>query len=127
MSEIRKTTVKMKKSLSKKVATVAGNTVSRQSYVSAIDLFLGIGWLNQTNLLDWKKGKIPYLEQVATANLKKISRIMKEFRLWANHAKLKKSITVYKHKNYKLRFSKSGNPNIETAYSTHFILLKSKR
>ena len=49
---------------------------------------------------------------------------MKEFRTWATHAKLKKSITIYKHKSYKLRFSKSGNPNIETAYSTHFLLIK---
>ena len=124
MSEIKKIIVKKKKLLSQKVMTAAGNVVSKQGYVSAIDLFLDLGWLNQDNLLDWKKGKISYLERVVTANLKKISRAMKEFRLWATHAKLKKSITVYKHKSCKLRFSKSGNPNIETAYSTHYVLLK---
>ncbi len=48
---------------------------------------------------------------------------MKEFRIWATHAKLKKSITVYEYKSYNLRFSKSGNPNIETAYRTHFLLV----
>jgi hypothetical protein len=127
MSETEKITAKKKKTLSQKVATAAGNAVSKQGYVSAIDLFLEIGWLNQTNVLDWKRGKIPYLERVVTANLKKISRAMKEFRLWATHAKLKKSITVYKHKSYKLRFSKSGNPNVETAYSTHFLLVKSNK
>ena len=127
MSEIKKIIVKKKKSLSQKVATVAGNVVSKQGYVSAIDLLLGLGWLNQDTLLDWKRGKIPYLERVVTANLKKISKAMKEFSLCATHAKLKKSITVYKHKNYKLRFSKSGNPNIETAYSMHFVLVKSNK
>jgi hypothetical protein len=104
---------------------VAGNVVSKKGYVSAIDLFLGIGWLTQDKLSDWRKGKIPYLERVVTANLKKISRAMKEFRSWATHSKLKASITIYKHKSCRLRFSKSGNPNIETAYSTHYVLLKS--
>jgi len=120
-------TVKVKKSLSQKIATVAGDAISKQGYVSAIDLFLGIGWLNQDNLLDWKKGKIPYLERVVTASLGKISRAMKELRFWANHAKLKESMTVYQHKSYKLRFSKSGNPTIETAYSTHFVLVTSNK
>lgn len=115
---------KKKKPLSNQVATVAGSFVSKKRYVSAIDLFLGIGWLTQDKLTDWKTGKIPYLERVITANLKKISRVMKEFRTWASHAKLKASITVYKHKGCRLRFSKSGNQNIETAYSTHYILLK---
>ncbi len=127
MVGMNKATVKVKKSLSQKVSTVAGNAISRQGYVSAIDLFLGIGWLNQDNLLDWKKGKIPYLERVLTVNLGKISRTMKELRFWATHAKLKESITVYQHKSYRLRFSKSGNPNIETAYSTHFVLVKSNK
>lgn len=115
---------KKKKPLSRQVATVAGSFVSKKSHVSAIDLFLGIGWLTQDNLSAWKAGKIPYLERVITANLKKISRVMKEFRAWASHSKLKASITVYKHKSRKLCFSKSGNENIETAYSTHYILLK---
>jgi hypothetical protein len=115
---------KKKKTPIQQVATVAGNVVSKKGYVSAIDLFLGIGWLTQDKLSDWKKGKIPYLEQVVTANLKKLSRAMKEFRTWANHSKLKASITVYKHKSCRLRFSKSGNSNIETAYNTHYVLLK---
>lgn len=49
---------------------------------------------------------------------------MKDFRAWAIHSKLKPSITVYKHKGSKLRFSKTGDPNIETAYSTHYLLQK---
>lgn len=130
MSEMIKPVLKKKgkkKSPSKQVATVASNIVSKKSYVSTIDLFLGIGWLTQDNLSDWKTGKIPYLERVVTTNLKKISRALKEFRSWAAHAKLKASITVYKHKSCRLRFSKSGNPNIETAYSTHFVLLKANK
>ena len=129
MSEVVEPVLKKKKKKKtpiQQVRTVAGNVVSKKGYVSAIDLFLGIGWLTQDKLSDWKKGKIPYLEQVVTANLKKISKAMKEFRTWAIHSKLKSSITVYKHKSCRLRFSKSGSPTIETAYSTHYVLLKAK-
>ena len=72
------------------------------------------------------QGKVPYLELVISANLAKISTVMKDLKSWALYSKLKPSITIYKHKNYKLRFSKTGHPNIETAYSTHYVLLKSQ-
>ena len=119
--------IKKKKKISQRVATVAGNVVSKKGYVSVIDLFLGIGWLTLDKVVDWKSGKTPYLERVITANLSKISKAMKEFKAWAIHSKLKASFTGYKHKNQKLRFSKTGQPNIETAYSTHYVLIKSEK
>lgn len=116
---------KKKVVLSQRVATLAGNIVSQKGYVSVIDLFVEIGWLTPSQVTDWKMGKVPYLERIITANLSKISKTMKEFRSWALHSKLKPSLTVYKHKSCKLRFSKTGEPNIETAYSTHYELQKS--
>ena len=106
------------------IPSIAGKIVSEKGFVSAIDLFLAIGWLTQNKLTEWKAGKVPYLERVVEANLHKLSAAMKEFRAWAIHSKLKPSITVYKHKSCQLRFSKSGNPNIEIAYSTHYVLQK---
>lgn len=89
---------------------IAGEAVSNKSYVSSIDLMIGLGWLTTNQLNNWKQGKEPFLEKVITANLTKISRTMKEFRSWAIHSKLKPSITIYKHKNHRLRFSKTGDP-----------------
>lgn len=114
-------------SFSQKIAHSSGEIVSKKGYVSTIDLFLALGWLTPNKLNDWKRGKIPYLERSITANLKKISRTMKEFESWAIHSKLKASSTVYKHKSYTLRFSKSGEPNIENAYRTHYVLIKSDK
>lgn len=111
-----------KTKFSQSVATVAGSAVSLKGYVSVIDLMLGLNWLTPDKVNDWKKGKIPYLERVITANLAKISRTMKEFKAWALYSKLKPSQTMYKHKSYRLRFSKSGHPSIELAYSTHYVL-----
>lgn len=116
-----------KKNLSHKIPNLAGSIISKKGYVSTIDLFLEMGWLKQDNLNDWKRGKISYLERVITANLNKISKAMKELKSWAIHSKLKPSLTVYKHKSHKLRFSKTGQLNIEAAYSTHYILIKTDR
>lgn len=113
-----------KKKFSQSVATVAGNAVSLKGYVSVIDLMLGLNWLTMDKLNAWKKGQVPYLERVIRVNLTKISRTMKEFKAWAVHSKLKPSQTLYKHKSCRLRFSKTGHPYIETAYSTHYVLQK---
>jgi hypothetical protein len=110
--------------LSQRVATVAGIVVSEKGYVSVIDLLLGLGWLMPDKLSDWKKGRVVYLERIITVNLGKISKAMKDFRSWAVHSKLKASKTVYTHKNCKLQFSKTGELNIEAAYCTHYVLLK---
>lgn len=119
--------IKKKKKISQRVATVAGDIVSKKGYVSVIDLFLGIGWLTSDKVVDWKSGKVPYLERVITANLSKISKAMKEFKTWAVHSKLKASFTGYKYKGQKLRFSKTGQLNIETAYSTHYLLIRPEK
>jgi len=113
--------------MTQRVARIAGDIVSMKGYVTAIDLMIGLGWLLPAKVADWQKGKISYLEQVIMASLGKISKAMKAFRCWALHSNLKPSINAYKHKSHKLRFSKSGNPNIETAYSTHYVLINSKK
>ena len=115
---------KKKKTASQRVAAVAGNAISIKGYVCVIDLMLGLDWLTPSKLNDWKQGKIPYLERIITANLSKISTVMKELKSWAIHSQLKPSITVYQHKSCKLRFSKTGHPTIETAYSTHYVLMR---
>lgn len=115
---------KKKTNFSQKIATLAGNIVSRKGHVSVIDLFIEIGWLRPDKLNDWKLGKISYLEKIITANLSKISRAMKEFKSWAVHSKLKARFHVYKHKSHTLRFSKTGELNIETAYSMYYVLIR---
>ncbi len=118
---------KTKTNFSQHVISVAGGVVSMKGSVSVIDLMVGIGWLTEDKLTDWKQGKVPYLEQVIIASLGKISKVMKEFKAWAIHSQLEPKFTVYQHKNCRLRFSKTGEPNIEKVYSTHYVLIKPQR
>lgn len=70
------------------------------------------------------------LERVCTMNLRKLSVVMHEIRVYAQKNQLKPSICYYKQWGRKkkkgtkvipLRFSKSGDPNIEKWYTTHFV------
>lgn len=108
-----------------KVISAANDLVNEKGYVAPVDIFMKIDILSKTDYEDWRTGRIPYLEKVCKVNLNKMSLIMKELKSYALKNNFKLSFTVYKKwgKGTKidLRFSKSGNENIENAYSTHFI------
>lgn len=57
-------------------------------------------------------------------SLPKISTAMRIFRSWAESEGLRPSETVYvswTRARHRLRFSNSGDPNIERAYRTHWL------
>ncbi|MBF0299718.1 MAG: hypothetical protein HQK51_13420 [Oligoflexia bacterium] len=113
------------KELQKKIISVAEEILYKQKYVSAIDIFFGIGWLNYSNFRQWKKGAIPFLESIIQTNLNKISFAMSCFRKWAQEKSLNPSETVYRVRtrdaSQELRFCKSGDPDIEKAYRIHYV------
>ena len=97
----------------------------RRGFASPVDVMIDIGVLDKKKYDDWRHGRVPYLEAVCTVNLHKLSEIMKIVRAYAAANGLKPSFTDYKQigaKDRKLRFSKSGNPAIEKAYATHYVV-----
>lgn len=115
----------MRKDIEKRVISSAENILYQQNYVSFINVLISIGWLKQIHFEDWRRNRVPYLEKIIEANLSKISYAMQCFKKWAINKGLKPSNTIYltwgKGVKRKLRFSKSGNSNIELAYSTHYV------
>jgi hypothetical protein len=111
--------------LENRVHRAAEAALFRQQYVSAIDVFCGMGSLATTQVDSWRKGRIDYLERVIQGNLKKISSSMAIFRRWALEKGLRPSETDYvratRTGNVALQFSKSGDPEIEKSYRTHFV------
>jgi hypothetical protein len=92
--------------------------------VTAIDVLVGLGWLEPRRVDEWRQGRIPYLEAVVIASLGKISTAMKVLRDWAQARGLKPSETAYVARTRDrrpLRFSKSGEEAIERAYRTHWV------
>src|SRR5437867_4295835 len=81
--------------LKKRVIRAAEAALAHHQYVSAIDVFGGMGLLVPTHVEAWRKGRIDFLERVIQGNLKKISLSMAMFHEWAQAQGLRPSETAY--------------------------------
>ena len=114
-----------------KVHSAVYQQCQQRGYAAPVDVLVDIGVLPKQKYEDWRFGKVRYLEAVCTCNLKKLSFIMKQIRSYAKKTNLKPSFCYYKRWGVKkkhghkqvipLRFSKSGNPEIEKAYTIHYV------
>ena len=111
--------------LQKKVHSTVHQMIWEKGYASALDLFLEMDKVTPKLVEEWRFGRVPYLERVINGNLGQLSFIMREFRQTAKQMGLKESYTAYmswgKGKKRPLRFSKSGDSQVERHYSTRYI------
>ena len=110
-----------------KIVKAVDAALRSENFVSPIRVFIGMGLLGQQDVDEWLKGHVPYLEKVIRCNLAKANRILRVLRMHAHDLNLKPSVTVYQRKKngrkIPLQFSKSGERNLEEAYSKHFVKL----
>ena len=108
-----------------KVVRAVAAILAKGQVVTAIDVFVHLELLTRPDVESWRFGRVPYLEKVILCNLSKASRILRLLRLHVHDLNLCPSHTAYvkwgKGKRTPLRFSKTGDPNIEEAYSRHFL------
>lgn len=119
--------------LVKKVNFSMSRQIHDCGYATAVDVLMDVGILTKQNYEDWRFGKIPFLEKVCTANPGKLSTVRHQMRVYARKAGLTASWWCYKRWGVRkkggqgrkpvipLRFSKSGNEDIERQYATHFL------
>jgi hypothetical protein len=110
--------------LEERVTRAAEAALAAQSYVSAIDVLLRLGWLAPSHVDLWRQGRVEYLERMVQAGLGKQSTAMSTLRTWATRRGLTPSETAYVARTRdrrQLRFSVSGKPDIELAYRTHWV------
>lgn len=109
--------------LKDKIKLSAKEIIEEKGYLSSIDVLLKLEYLSQKNYENWRFGKVEYLEKVCNVNLKKLTTINKTIKEISRQMGLKKSWTAYnkygKGRKIRLRFSKSGNEQIEESYATH--------
>lgn len=58
-------------------------TLAEHKFVAAIDVLVGVGWLEPRRVNEWRQGRVDYLERVVIASLGKIWTAMQCFRRWA--------------------------------------------
>src|SRR6202035_870799 len=81
--------------LADRVAKAAEAALAARHFVSAIDVLVGIGWLDPEAVEHWRRGQIDHLERVVRTNLPRISEAMRLFRSWATARGLNASQTAY--------------------------------
>ncbi|MGA1871652.1 MAG: hypothetical protein ACMUJM_24250 [bacterium] len=108
-----------------RVVRAVGKILARTDVVAPSEILIEMGNLSNNNYKAWRKGRVPYLERVFEGNLSKASRILRIIGLHAHDLNMVPRQTIYhqwgKGKNRVLRFSKSGEPNLERAYSCHYV------
>lgn len=108
-----------------KLGAVTSKLIKEKGYISLIDVFVELQYLDAKDVESWRMKRIPYLEKCIKVNLGKVSFIVKTVVTSCKKGNLKPSYTNYvswgKGPKKRLQFSKSGSPNIENIYSTHYV------
>jgi len=113
--------------LADRVARAAEAALAAEHLVSAIDILVGIGWLDPGAVGRWRRGQINCLEEAIQTEPPRISEAMRLFQAWATARGLSVGETVYVDRTphrRTLRFSRSGNPAVEALYRTHWVSSK---
>ena len=71
------------RTLADRVVEAAEAALARQDFVSAVDVLVGVGWLDGGAVKRWRLGQIEFLKEAIQANLSRVSEAMKLFRSWA--------------------------------------------
>ncbi len=110
--------------LERRVAGAAEAALTRHASVSPVDVITGIGWLQQTKIDDWRRGRVDCLEQVAAVDPAKLGTALDLFRSWAKATGLRPVEVAYvaaRRDRRPLRFTADGDPAVEQAWRTHWI------
>jgi hypothetical protein len=92
--------------------------------VTAIDVFLALGWVPPRRVDEWRQGRVACLEEAFQVGPDKIATAMRVLGDWAQRHGLTPSETAYVARSRArpaLRFSKRGDDEVERAYRTHWV------
>ena len=104
----------------------ADRCLKAKGYISMVDVLMEVGKLSREDYERWRFRQVPFLERVLHGNLAQLNVMLSAVQTNSARGHMNASWTAYmswgKGKRQPLRFSKSGNPNLERAYATHYLL-----
>jgi hypothetical protein len=117
--------------LEKKTRDAFHTRLHQTGYVSLVDLLLEMGKLTRDDHEAWRFRRVPFLERVVRLNLSQLNVVRRQVQALAREHALQPSFTAYvswgQGPRTQLRFTRSGNPQLEAAYATHFVASNSSR
>ena len=93
------------KELIGKVHSAVYHQCQRRGYAAPVDVLMEVGVLPKQKYEDWRFGRVDYLERVCTVNLRKLSFIMHQMRVYAQKTGLKPSFCYYKQWGVKKKWA----------------------
>jgi hypothetical protein len=115
---------KNREPLEDRVIKAAETVMKEQNYVSPVDVFAGIGWLDGGLHTGGRQGRTGCLERVIRSGPARVAEAMKLFGDWATRKGLQPSEIRYFARNVQqseLRFGISGDASVERLYRTHWV------
>ena len=116
--------VSQRRPLKPRVAAAAEKALARQKFVTPIDVCLNIGWLQPSNVDDWRHGRVEDLDYFLPAHDDRSAAFLVHLRDWAAAQGLKPFEADYvsaARSRRSLRFSSLDDPELEQAWRTHWI------
>lgn len=110
--------------LERRVVRAAEAALAERRFVSPIDVLVGLRWLQPARIDEWRQGRVDCLELATTVDPTKLTAAMRVLGRWAQRRGLVPSETAYVARTRdrrSLRFSTSGDPDLERAYRTHWV------
>ena len=110
--------------LERRVVTAAEEALTRQRFVSPLDVLIGMGWVPAGLVTDWRQGRKPHLEATAAVSADRLSDALEVFHRWVDSRGLRPSEVEYlaaTRDRRQLRFTAGGDPALELRYRTHWM------
>ncbi len=115
--------IKTRSNIEERVIRSALTGLSQNNYVSLMDIFIRLGFLQLAQINLWKTCQIPYLELAINAGTEKIKQTKAVFTKWVAEQQLIahtiKAWSTTRHPR-ELQFSKDGALAIEQMYQLHY-------
>ena len=112
------------RSLESRVVTAAEKALARQGFVTPVDVCLGLGWLQDCNVDDWRHGRADDLEDFLPVHDNRLIDIHAYLHHWATGHGLQRTEAEYisaTRSRRQLRFLRDGHPLEEVAWRVRWI------
>ena len=112
------------RSLNSRVIAAAEQALARQGFVTPIDVCLGLGWLRNSNVDDWRHGRADDLEEFLPVHDDRLIDIHVYLHDWATAHGLQRTAAEYvsaTRARRELRFLRDGHPVEEAAWRARWV------
>lgn len=112
-----------------KTETAIRQQLYERGYATCIDCLVSIGWLKEADILNWRRGKLDYIERACCTGPAHLNTFLKAYHSYAINNGYSLRWTCYKQKKTQqpLRFSRHHDEATEKRYAMHIVHMQAKK